>query len=360
MTISYRFIGLLVLSIGTCFIFFNPLNLNNEIFPYYLLSIFFVPLKIKDYLLSILLIVAAVFWFLNFPSFRIFIDPIMILSTIFAFRFFSELDEEEKNFFFNFIKFFIFANTIICIIQTYSDYFQTITYFFFSGREDGVSVKLLDRGVTGLSPEPAYGSALIIGLALLYSAYVKPSLIFFTSVSLTIYLQSSISGLAYFFLYFAFTYLLHYRYDINRLSLRNLSIIYTSIFLIIIFYLYQIDFSQLIQNIRRLLDFLTFIIQEENILMAEEQTGSVRLILIFLSFADLIHYDYGPGFSFFGYLNRIFATPLISFIILFYLFRTYKISMSYLIAVMFGFLAGPVLIWPLYFLTFYGLPKKIG
>ena len=105
MTISYRFIGLLVLSIGTCFIFFNPLNLKNEIFPYYLLSIFFVPLKIKDYLLSFLLIIAAVFWYLNFPSFRIFIDPVMILSTIFAFRFFSELDEEEKNFFLTSLNF---------------------------------------------------------------------------------------------------------------------------------------------------------------------------------------------------------------------------------------------------------------
>ena len=99
MTISYRFIGLLILSIGTCFIYFNPLNLNNEILPYYLLTIFFVPLKIKDYLISILLILAAVFWFINFPSFRIFIDPIMILSTIFAFRFFCELDDDEKKFF---------------------------------------------------------------------------------------------------------------------------------------------------------------------------------------------------------------------------------------------------------------------
>lgn len=357
MTISYRFIGLLVLSIGTCFIFFNPLNLNNEIFPYYLLTIFFVPLKIKDYLISILLILAAVFWYLNFPSFRIFVDPIMILSTIFAFRFFNELDEEEKKFFFNFIKYFIFINTLICIIQSYSDYFQILTYSFFSGRESGF-VTFLERGVTGLAPEPAYGSALIIGLALLYSAFMRPSLIFFISVSLTVYLQSSISGLAYYFLYFAFVYLMHFRYTINKLSLRNITILYSSIFLLLIFYLYQVDFSQLIQNIRRLLEFVTFILDEGNILQAEEQTGSVRLILIFLSFADFIHTDYGPGFSYFGYLNRIFATPLVSFIILAYLLFTYKISMNYLIAVIFGFLAGPVLIWPLYFVTFYGLPNK--
>ena len=86
----------------------------------------------------------------------------------------------------------------------------------------------------------------------------------------------------------------------------------------------------------------------------------MRLILIYLSFADLIHTDYAPGFSYFGYLNRIFATPLISLIVLLYLLRTYRMSMSYLIVLLFGFLAGPVLIWPLYYLTFYGLPKKIG
>ena len=117
MVISYRFIGLLILSIGTCFIFFNPLNLTNEIFPYYLLSIFFVPLKIKDYLLSILLTIAAILWFVNFPSFRIFIDPVMILSTIFAFRFFCELDGEEKKFFFNFIKYFIFLIPLFALFK---------------------------------------------------------------------------------------------------------------------------------------------------------------------------------------------------------------------------------------------------
>ena len=355
MTISYRFIGLLILSIGTCFIYFNPLNLNNEILPYYLLTIFFVPLKIKDYLISILLILAAVFWFINFPSFRIFIDPIMILSTIFAFRFFCELDDDEKKFFFNFIKYFIFFNTFICIIQNYSEYFQTITYSFFSGREGEVNVTLLDRGVTGLAPEPAYGSALIIGLALLYSAFMKPSLIFFISVSLTIYLQSSISGLAYYFLYFLFAYLMHFRHTVNKLSLRNLTILYTSIFLVIIFYLYQVDFSQLIENIRRLLSFITFIAEEGNILLAEEQTGSVRLILIYLSFADLIHTEYAPGFSYLGYLNRIFATPLISILLVLYLIRANNISISYLVATIFAVLAGPVLIWPLYYLTFYGL-----
>lgn len=355
MTISYRFIGILILSIGTCFIYFNPLNLTNEILPYYLLSIFFVPLKIKDYLISILLILAAVLWYLNFPSFRIFIDPIMILSTIFAFRFFCELDEEEKKFFFNFIKYFIFFNTFICIIQSYSDSFQTFTYSLFSGREGEVNVTLLDRGVTGLAPEPAYGSALIIGLALLYSAFMKPSLIFFISVSLTIYLQSSISGLAYYFLYFGFVYLMHFRHTINKLSLRNLTFLYTSIFLGIIFYLYQVDFSQLIQNIRRLLSFISFIAEEGNILLAEEQTGSVRLILIYLSFADLLHTDYAPGFSYLGYLNRIFATPFVSFLLVLYLMRVNSISFSYLITIIFALLAGPVLIWPLYYLTFYGL-----
>lgn len=360
MRISYRSIGLALLCLGTCLIFFNPFNLGNEVLPYYLLTIFFVPLRIKDYLISVFLLIAAVIWSIYYPSFRVFIDPIMVISTIFAFRFFNDLDEKEKGVFLNFIKYFIFFNTIVCIAQNYSDFFQILAYSFFSGRDYTAGVSFLDRGVTGLAPEPAYGSAMIIGLALIHSAFYRPTILFLGAVTLTIYLQSSISGVAFFLLFLSFIFL-RYFYDVTRsISLRTLTTIYILIAVIIIIYLSQLDFSLIIQNLTRLISFIEFISEEGNILKAEEQTGSVRLILIYLSFADLIHTDYAPGFSYFGYLNRIFATPLISLIVLLYLLYTYKISLSYLIVLLFGFLAGPVLIWPLYYLIFYGLPKKIG
>ena len=358
MSISYRSIGLALLCIGTCFIFFNPLNLTNEVLPYYLLSIFFVPLKIKDYLLSVLLLIAAVIWSLYYPSFRIFIDPIMVIATIFAFRFFDDLDDEERRVFLNFLKYFIFFNTVICIAQRNSDYLQNLTYLFFSGRELSAGVTMLDRGVTGLSPEPAYGSAMIIGLALIYSAFYRPTFIFLIAVTITIYLQASISGLAFFSLYLSFILVRYFKDFTQGISLRNLAVLYTSILVLAIIYLIQLDFSVVIQNIARLVNFIIFISDEGSILDAEEQTGSVRLILIYLSFTELFHTDYVAGFSYFGYLNRIFATPLITLIILIYLISINKLSISYLITLVFAFLAGPILIWPLYYLTFYGLPKK--
>ena len=203
----------------------------------------------------------------------------------------------------------------INLAQSNSDYFQNLTYLFFSGRDFSGGVTLLDRGVTGLAPEPAYGSAMIIGLALIHSAFYRPTFIFLITVIATIYLQASISGLAFLSLYLSFIFVRYFKDLTKGISLRNLALFYTSILVLVIIYLIQVDFSVVIQNIRRLINFVRFIADEGNILEAEEQTGSVRLILIYLSFTELFHTDYAAGFSYFGYLNRIFATPLISLII---------------------------------------------
>lgn len=353
MIISFRQIGLFILCFGTCFIFFNPLNLSNEIAPYYLLSIFFFPLRLKDYLISFVLFISALIWVFVYPSFRVFIDPIMIITTIFAFRFFENLDQEERKFFFDFFKYFIYLNVLVCILQYNFSYVQILTYSFFSGRDLSVGVSFLDRGVTGLAPEPAYGSAHIIGLALIYSAFRKPSYLLFLSITLIIFLQSSISGAAYYLLYSSFIILWYF-----RLSLMNLIIIYLVLLVSLVILFIQIDLVNYFLNFQRTFEFVISLISSGNIIEAEEQTGSVRLILILLSFSDLFHETYAPGFSYIGYLNRIFATPLITLFVLLILFKNYGFSLSYLIMITFALIAGPVLIWPLYYLAFYGLPKK--
>ena len=159
-------ISTFLFGVGTCAIFFNPLHLFNEIYPYFVLSYLFGRNNVFVYLIPLIGISIMLMWYMTDSNPRIIIDALAISCTLSALVKFSSFSRAEKQNVCDIFIIFIYVQLAVIILQFLYEPFQSLTYSLFSGREPSAGLVALTRNnaVTGLAGEPAYGSALLVGI----------------------------------------------------------------------------------------------------------------------------------------------------------------------------------------------------
>ena len=349
--LSLRDIIIFYFGISTCLIFFNPLGLTNEIFPYFLFSILFLKASYLSILFSIIILIFGMIWFQVIPFSRSLLDALILSVMLLGTGIFHSLNEQEKLSVLKIFKNFIFFTLFICIFQTLFEPIQAATYDFYTSRSSEAGLEaLIGRGVTGLAPEPAYGAAHIIGLSMLMATFQKPSFNVIISVLLILLLMRSVSGFLYGILYFGFITLVYFKF-----SLKNSLIVFGISILLIIAFVFKFDINEFLLIFKRLFEFAIYIFEYRDIVLAEDEFGSSRLVAVFSSFSEIFFFDYSSAFSPLSVVIRIFATPLVYIVILGYLLIVNKFYLSYLIPIVFLTVAGPTMLWPLFYTGIYGI-----
>ena len=82
MTLIMRNIGILILSLGTCLIFFNPLNLTHEIFPYFLLALAFLKVHLRIVFSGLVIMIISSLWLFADSNSRSIIDAAVLMSML--------------------------------------------------------------------------------------------------------------------------------------------------------------------------------------------------------------------------------------------------------------------------------------
>ena len=156
----------IIFGLSTAFMFFNP-GLSFEIFPYWLILIPTLK-KFNSHLfyiilISTLIIITNLLFFENIPTYLL--DSLQFLSIFFAFLIYSNLLPEERLAFFRTLTFIIWIQFFIMILQSNFQSIQSFISSFFRTDQYLISNALLrNNAVTGFSPEPSYGSALLVGI----------------------------------------------------------------------------------------------------------------------------------------------------------------------------------------------------
>ena len=156
------------LGLATCLIFFNPIHFNNEIFPYWLLFLPLIFKSVPTFIFCLTILSLGLVNYLLYPESRAIIDGLSILSAYLGLYIYNSLNEGEKKSLCDTFIVFIILTFIVMIFQKFNPQFHDFVLEIFSSRHD-LSLFYIKRNgaVTGLSPEPAYGSAMIIGLMLI-------------------------------------------------------------------------------------------------------------------------------------------------------------------------------------------------
>ena len=157
----------LFFGLSTAFMFLN-LGFSNEIFPYWLLLIPFIRKIDKKFLFIIttlsILILINFFYFVNLNLYLL--DSLQFTSVLFAFLIYKDFNNIERNFFFKTLVYLVWLQCFVMILQSIFPSIQNSVSVFFSGRYHSIMLNALLRNnaVTGFSPEPSYGSALLVGV----------------------------------------------------------------------------------------------------------------------------------------------------------------------------------------------------
>jgi hypothetical protein len=347
-------IGALLFAICSCLTFFNPLGLNNEVYPYFLIGIFFFRISLTALLAVFLILFAGVLWLIFDNSSRSLLDSIILASMVIGMGIFDSLCEYNKMIVVKIFKRFIIFSFIICVMQTIFSPIQDLTYSLFSGRNaDLGSMARIGRGVTGLAPEPSYAAAHLVGLSFLVSNYVKPKFYEILIFILLLVLLRSVSGFLYGIIFIGFITFCHF-----KMSFKNMLIFTISLSIFFMVYFNNYDLTEVLSIFSRLINFLTLIIEYKDILAAEETFGSARLVAIIGSFSQIFFTDYGTAFSPLSVINILFASSLTSLFLIVFLLRINGISLAYLSALIMCLISGPIMLWPLFYVGFFGLNQK--
>ena len=349
--LNIRYMAIYYFGISTCLIFFNPLGLTNEIYPYFLFSIFFLRSSYLSIILSLIILIFGMIWFQVIPFSRSLLDSIIIVVMLLGAGIFHMLDFKERQIVLKIFKNFIFFTLLICLAQTLFDPIQAATYDFYTSRSSDAGFEaLIGRGVTGLAPEPAYGAAHIIGLSMLLATFQKPRFNLLISILIILLLMRSVSGFLYGMLYFSFVTLIYF-----KLSYKNFLIIISLLFFLVIAFTVKFDVEEFLLIFKRLFEFAVYVFEYRDLVLAESEFGSSRLVAVFSSFSQIFFYDYSSAFSPLSVLNRIFATPIIFIVIVSYLLVVNKFYFSYIIPIIFLTVAGPTMLWPLFYTGIFGM-----
>ena len=196
---------------------------------------------------------------------------------------FNALNTDEKlrsiNIFYN----FTYLTLVLCILQTMFSFFQDLTYTFYTSRtaEEG-AIALTGRGVTGFAPEPAYGSAHIVGIGMIAASIVRPKVIQIFTIIFILLLMRSISGYVYGILYLIFIFSIYFRFTPKNIIYALFSV--TILFLVAIS---NLDSNNYYYLIKRITDFAQLSIQYGSLIEAERLIGSSRLIAIYDSYTKI-------------------------------------------------------------------------
>ena len=233
------------------------------------------------------------------------------------------------------------------IFQKISPPFQRLSSTIFSGRGSDIVISALSRNsaVTGLSPEPSYGSALICGLYLLIIIHEKKiSKYVFVLVLISLILFKSVYG----FLIFG---LITFFYELWRGNLKSLifiGLLFSSIFTVFILPYLELE---------RIVTFISALFENKSLLEAEKIVSPDSTRLDFLNFLFRYTTEYGKSISFSVYFLQLF--PFLSIITMLYFIVKFKAQSKILIISILGmsvFLT-PMLVWPT-LAGFYHLLKR--
>lgn len=336
----------------TVLMFFNP-GMRFEIFPYWLILIFSrrFDKAIKPSILIILyfFILAVISKLITYSwSLTLLIDTLQILSIVIAISYYNKLEQEKKKVVISIFKKFIGINLIVMILQKLLPPFQWLSSAFFSGRGSDlvISALLRNSAVTGLSPEPSYGSALICGLYFLTIIYEKKiSKYVLVPVVISLILFKSVYG----FLLFG---LITFFYEFWRANIKNLILI--GLFLSSILTIFILPYIEL----GRIEIFFTTLFENKSILKAEKMVSPDSTRLDFLNSLFRSTSEYGKSISFNVYFLQLF--PFLTTMTMLYFIVKSKAQSKILTISILGmsvFLT-PMLVWPTLAGFYHLLTKK--
>ena len=346
-----------IFAIGTCAIFFNPMNFNNEIYPYFVLSYFLGRNNIFVFLIPLLVMPIMLIWFMIDNNPRVLIDGLAIAISLSALVKFSSYSPLEKQKICDLFIAFLYINLVIIFLQFLYEPIQSLTYSFFSGREASLGLQALARNnaVTGLAGEPAYGSALLVGiLSIILTQSSQRRLLAILAVALSLLFLKSVTGIIFFILVVGYWFLFESSQVRRKLTAWITGIIFLIGISYIGYYAYQTEI------LSRLIDFIVLLSDGRNIQEAEDHFGSARIGAVIYSFSNLIHLSYGTNYSLIGYLNIFLISPVIPVTLFFSVNRLCGGKFwRFVCGFVFASISGPILAWPLYWLLFKNLQSKM-
>jgi hypothetical protein len=340
-------------AIFTVLMFFNPNFGNHEVFPYWLILTPFFLNKINFALYSIffvtlLLIIFNIFIYDNIGLYVT--DSLQVLSVILAYFFFKDLNNNEVVKFLKIIEIFIWIQCIVMILQNFFPNIQSISAELFAGRPSSLVTVALTRNnaVTGFSPEPSYGSSLLVGLYFMILLHNRSKIILILPVLLSLFLFKSVYGFGIFYIFFIL-----YMLKIRKYFLWT---IFINIILLLIA-LFNITSNS---SVERFILFVNELASSKSLLLAEKFVSgdSTRLdfLVIFKNWSEFNIYYKSISFG-------VYYIQSSHFLILLFLPLTILISkknnlLSNVVVIFLLFLITPILIWPSFFVLVYFLNLK--
>lgn len=325
------------LGVATCLMFFNPFGMRNEIYPYWLL---FLPLLFKSipaFIFFLTTLSLGLFNYLLYPESRAIIDSLSVISTFIGLYSYRSLDGGAKKKLCDVFIVFIILTFIVMIIQKCNPQFHDLILDIFSSRHDLSSFYMKRNGaVTGFSPEPAYGAAMIVGLMIILFLNHRLSNFIYILILIELYLFRSITGLIY------FTYLT------LIISLKDFKKFLKYKYYLVFFLTFSIIFfrNDFLFFVNRPLLFINTLFSNGNLIESESIFGSYRLINVVESF-KLFNPYYTTGFSPFAVLSNLSHSFLIPVIILLIYFSANRRKKNIILSLPYLIFGGPVLLWPL-------------
>lgn len=345
-----------VFAIGTCAIFFNPMNFNNEIYPYFVLSYFLGRNNIFVFLIPLLVMPIMLIWFMIDKNPRVLIDGLAIAISLSALVKFSSYSPLEKQKICDLFITFLYINLVIIFLQFLYEPIQSLTYSFFSGREASLGLQALARNnaVTGLAGEPAYGSALLVGiLSIILTQSSQRRLLAVLAVALSLLFLKSVTGMIFFILVVGYWFL----FESNTVRTKLSGWLVGILFLIVISYAIYTAYQSEVFD--RLISFIVMLSDGSSVQESEKSFGSARIGAVVYSYSNIIHFNYGTNYSLIGYLNIFLMSPIIPFTLFFTINRLgrgkfWRFMCGFVLAT----ISGPILVWPLYWLLFKNLKSQ--
>lgn len=275
-----------------CFIFFNPLSLSNEIWPYYVVFCFTLSYKLLNLVLILGYIISASIGFIIVDGI-LFNDVLQALIVMQTCIYLSTLDNSQKDKICKVFEKFILISMAVGAAQFLIDHVQEYTYLFFSGRPSYADGLLLHRKVVSLlAPEPVYAAAHLLSLFLFLIYCRKSSVLICLGIIVLMLMTRAIS-----------VWLLLPVVTIFVVATKRLPVFYLlgAILILIIPVIY---FQENLEKLFvRLLSFIRYVYEDFSILSAEAKLGSVRLGQIVSTSFTLFNDHYVKPFSFLGAIS---------------------------------------------------------
>ena len=330
----------LIFALSTILMFLNP-GVKNEIFPYWIILIPFIRGISSKLFYSLLIILIFAFkgfltYTYNFDLFTL--DTIQFITVLVAFTLFYDMRIVERIKFGSYLRFFIWIQCGFMILQVFFPFALKLSAELFSGRPSGLVLQALLRNnaVIGFSPEPSYGSSLLVGSYFLLVLNKYSSRFLIIPVIISLLLFKSIYG---FILFYSFGTLYFLYIKKYRLIVFSLNVLFFIIFIYLLSDFISTD---------RLSLFISSLIDGKSLQVAEQivSPGSTRLDFLNLFIIDNNSLYYNKSISLGVYLLQIFGfIYFICFLFILAISKRESILVNAIILILFFFVT-PMLIWP--------------